>query len=162
MYPLNTIERLDSFVDGLARIASLHGEERFWFSAVALPRGETPMATLLAAHKTLVRPHAGMLEGRLPRLDLLDRTGIEDVLSDWFLRHVRPDGPTESRDRICESINDVYEGSEMLLGGIEASYAYRLDPQIYNDLRQEMIDQQSILLLGPTSAVLLRMHVTPR
>lgn len=162
MAPLNSIERLDSFLNGLALLASLHGEERFWFSAVTLPRGETPLETLLATHKKYVRPHASMLEGRLPRLDLLDRTGVEEMLGDWFLRHMRPDRPTQSRHRLCEITDDAYDGIEMILGGIEASYAYRLDPQIYNELRQEIIDQQWILLLGPTSAVLIGMAVTPR
>jgi hypothetical protein len=162
MAPLNTIEGLDSFLNGVALLASLHSKERFWFSAVMLPRSETPLETLLAAHKKYVRPHASMLEGRLPRLDLLDRTGIEDMLGVWFLRHVRPDRPTESRDRVHEITNDVYDGSEMLLGGIELSYAYQLDRQIYNELRQEIIAEQWILLLGPTAAVLIMLAVTPR
>jgi hypothetical protein len=161
MAPLNTIESLDSFLNGVALLASLHGEERFWFSAVTLPRGETPLETLLAAHNTLVRPHASMLKGRPPQLDRLDRTAFDDILGGWFLRHMRPDSPTQSRHRRCEITDDVYDGIEMILGGLESCYAYRLDPQIYNELRQEIIDQQWILLLDPTAAILIMLAVTP-
>jgi hypothetical protein len=162
MAPLNTIEGLDSFLNGVALLASLHSKERFWFSAVTLPRGQTPLETLLAAHNTLVRPHASMLEGRTPQLNPLDRTAFDDILGGWLLRHMQSDSPTQRRARVCQLTDDVYDGSEMLLGSIEASYVYRLDPQIYNELRQEIIDQQWILLLGPTSAILIMLAVTPR
>jgi hypothetical protein len=173
MLSLTSISALDAFLAGVARSISMYTRDiDFEFTLIEVMRYETPNQTVQHAHQRSIRPAISYFpDDALTRLSsLFDEDEFAALLSRWFTKHehflsVTLHEPQRGFDyqedwynakrQMLIAVSEFIDGIVQYFGEVVEVYVYHIDPDIYRQLMESVLEEDRVLIFGREKAAIL-------